>query len=150
LVLSAPLIIALALFACSTKAVFAAELPNPEHSHGTHELLVLNGKRLRADIDAKYKELMSTKTFARENDVSSIVFKYVSPSTPVEDITVVLQSAGFAAPALLTNGNLWFLKNVGGIGPLSFIRCSVEIVPESPGDFHVIKDISGSIFGVDI
>lgn len=74
------LIIALALLSCSTKPMFAAEMRNPELSGEAHEVLVLKGKQLRAEINAKYKELMSTKSFARENDVSSIVLKYVSPS----------------------------------------------------------------------
>jgi hypothetical protein len=121
----------------------------PTQSAGTHDELVSRGKQLRADIDAKYKDLKSKKAFARENDVTSIVLKYVSPSMSIEDVTSVLLSAGFGEPGFTTRGHMFFVKNIGGFGFLTFYRCAVDITPQSRDDFNVIKDVSGSLFSVD-
>lgn len=107
--LSAPLLIALTLPAFSTRTIFAAELQNSEQAREIQGNLALKGEHLHADIKAKYKELMSTKSYARENDVTSIVQKYVSPTMSIEDIKLVLRSAGLGDPGLTVDGHLLFL-----------------------------------------
>jgi hypothetical protein len=111
------LTIALALLCWST-IIVGVESQVSTPSAGTLDELAVKGKHLRAEFDAKYKELRTKKALARENDITPIVLKYLSPSMSIEDVTRVLRSAGFGEPGVTVDGHLFFSMRVGGF--LSF------------------------------
>ncbi|WP_156545996.1 hypothetical protein [Cupriavidus sp. D384] len=113
------------------------------------------GKLLRTEIDKTYQELDRTHSLRRENDISSVVLRYIPIGMSFDDAETVLHYAGFTLgprPNANPTGNLpgkSAVRAVIGHYTQKFpskTDVSVLIFPEEPGNYKKgISKINASI-----
>jgi hypothetical protein len=135
------------LIACATQsdAETPALLPTEPM---TQDALKQQGAQLRADIDATYKQLRASKSLKNTvndgNDVTAIVLKYIPLGMPFDKAEAILRAAGctigpqqghIVARTHMRDG---FFQSKHGF--------AAELVPQTPGNFNVVHDISARIY----
>jgi hypothetical protein len=114
------------------------------------DVLVQRGKQLRAEIDAEYHRLKKSQKLDRGTDVTSIVTKYIPINGSLGDAKRILQAARCKERGGQTpDGHLFFRIKIGGEF-VSSTLFTVELVPQTPGDFTIVQAVSGTILVVDI
>jgi hypothetical protein len=122
---------------------------------GTSKNLERIGKQLRAEVEAKYKELKGVDSreggTASKNgiDVTSIVLKYIPIGMSFDDAEAILRASGSrmkASPIPPPSGYIFttfplsapFLSFAG-------IKCAVALRPQVAGDFSVVGEVTGTV-----
>jgi hypothetical protein len=117
-------------------------------AHAASADLQQRGKQLRAQINAKYRELEAEhKISARPKngtDVSEIVMRFIPPGSSFDDAKAILNAAGCRVAPTPMDGKIYANAVVASHFPIGVIF-SVLLVPRTPGEFSIVGDINASI-----
>jgi hypothetical protein len=127
-----------------------AEAVLPTKDPETADTLNLQGARLRAEIDATFKQLRVSNSIKSSvnggNDVTPIVLRYISVGSSFDDAAAILRAAGCKV-GRGQQGQVFEWTNLGG-GYFNFFGYAfgVSLAPRVPGDFSEVKEVRATIF----
>src|SRR5271169_1897778 len=127
-----------------------AETAAPRTEQMTADALKQRGERLRAEIDATYKQLRasnSIKIYIRGgNDATAIALRYIPIGISFDDAEAILRSAGYTV-GHSEQGHIVSRTTLGGgLFELYSGEFAVDLAPKGPDDFRFVGEVSAIIF----
>jgi hypothetical protein len=123
----------------------------------TMDSLVEQGRQLRADVVAKYKELQAAGALNGEDarkgvDITPVVLRYFPAGISFLDAEAILRAAGskLKDPPVPQRSGEIFASFLLPAAPLSLagVKCAVSLVPKVARDYGTVGNVAGHLIFV--